>query len=60
MLKAALLAVCLLPGVAGCALVQDAYDDRRIDECRSLPTPDEQRNCEREARDASAGIPPRH
>ena len=45
-----LLAVSALLG--GCALGQDIYDERRVQECRELPTPDERRSCERAARDA--------
>ena len=45
---------CLL---GGCALGQDIYDDRRIAECRDLPTPNERMDCERNARDEAAGFP---
>ena len=49
------LSLCCLLG--GCALGQDLYDERRIDECRELPTPDERLDCERSARDDAAGFP---
>ena len=43
--------------VRACALGQDLYEDRRIDECRDLPTPNERLDCERDARDDAAGFP---
>lgn len=43
--------------VASCAIGQDLYDERRIDECRDLPTPNERIDCERAARDAASGLP---
>ena len=43
--------------LTGCALGQNVYDDRRIAECRELPTPNERLDCERTARDAAANIP---
>lgn len=56
-MRRAILAVSLIGILAGCALGQDLYDERRIDECRELPTPDERLTCERNARDEAAGIP---
>ena len=58
-MKAVLLSVGLCGLLAGCALGQDIYDDRRIDECRELPTPNERLDCERAARDDASGIPVR-
>lgn len=56
-MKSALLVLALSGLISGCALGQDIYDDRRVDECRELPTPDARRDCERAARDEAAGIP---
>ena len=56
-MKAAILVLTLSAIVGGCALGQDIYDERRVDECRELPTPDARRDCERAARDEAAGIP---
>lgn len=56
-MKSAILLLALSAIVSGCALGQDMYDDRRIDECRELPTPDARRDCDRVARDEAAGIP---
>lgn len=57
-MKRILLLFCLMPALGGCVIGQQIYDERRLDECRELPTADERRTCEREARDAEAGIPP--
>ena len=52
------LGITLLCGLlASCAIGQDLYDERRIDECRDLPTPNERIDCERSARDAASGLP---
>lgn len=56
-MKTAILVLVLSATIAGCALGQDMYDNRRVDECRELPTPDARRDCERAARDEAAGIP---
>ena len=56
-MKSAVLLLALSAIVAGCAIGQDLYDDRRVDECRELPTPDARRDCERAAHDEAAGIP---
>lgn len=56
-MKSAILLLALSVVVAGCALGQDIYDERRVDECRELPTPDARRDCERAVRDDAAGIP---
>lgn len=56
-MRSAIIALSLIGILAGCALGQDIYDERRINECRELPTPDERLNCERNARDDAAGIP---
>lgn len=56
-MKSAILVLALSGLIAGCAIGQDMYDDRRVDECRELPTPDARRDCERAARDDAAGIP---
>ncbi len=56
-MKTAVLILMLSGMLASCALGQDLYDDRRVDECRELPTPDARRDCERVARDEAAGIP---
>lgn len=56
-MKAALIRIGLCALLGGCALGQDLYDDRRIDECRELPTPNERLDCERGARDDAAGFP---
>ncbi len=56
-MKSALTIICLGAMLGGCALGQDLYDDRRIDECRELPTPNERLDCERAARDEAAGFP---
>lgn len=37
--------------LGGCALGQDVYDERQLDECRELPTPNERLDCERTVRD---------
>lgn len=58
-MKTALIIFCLSAMLGGCALGQDLYDDRRIDECRQLPTPNERLDCERAARDEAAGFPAR-
>lgn len=51
-MRAAISLVALSVLVAGCAIGQDIYDQRRIQECRDLPTPDERLSCERDVRDA--------
>jgi len=56
-MRAALLSVSLCVLLGACAIGQDIYDDRRIDECRELPTPNERLDCERAARDDAAGFP---
>ena len=56
-MKSLILILGLVSLLGGCAIGQDIYDNRRLDECRDLPTPDERRDCERAARDHSAGIP---
>ncbi|MCR9196913.1 MAG: hypothetical protein NXH88_19415 [Hyphomonas sp.] len=56
-MKAIALSLGLCCLLAGCALGQDMYDDRRIDECRELPTPNERLDCERAARDEASGFP---
>ena len=55
-MRAAICITCLCVLIGGCAIGQDIYDNRRIDECRDLPTPNERIDCERAARDASARI----
>ncbi len=57
-MKAALISFGLCTVLGACAIGQDLYDDRRIDECRDLPTANERLVCEREARDDAAGFPP--
>lgn len=57
MMKRALLCISLSALLGACAIGQDIYDDRRIDECRELPTPNERLDCERAARDEATGIP---
>lgn len=56
-MKAIVLSLGLCSLLAGCALGQDIYDDRRIDECRELPTPNERLDCERTVRDEASGFP---
>ena len=56
-MKTTLLVLMLSAMLASCALGQDLYDERRVDECRELPTPNERLDCERVARDEAAGIP---
>jgi len=56
-MRTAILVLMLCGMLAGCALGQDLYDERRVDECRELPTPNERLDCERVARDDAAGIP---
>nr|WP_156780859.1 hypothetical protein [Hyphomonas sp. Mor2] len=51
------MALCLCGLMGGCALGQELYDARRIDECRELPTPNERLDCERTARDAASVRP---
>lgn len=56
-MKTVLISISLSCLLGGCALGQDLYDHRRIDECRELPTPNERLDCERRARDAASGFP---
>ena len=55
-MRRAVLVLSLCALIAGCAIGQDLYDERRIDECRDLPTPNERIDCERTARDAASGL----
>lgn len=52
-MKAGIGVICFCLLIGGCAIGQDLYDNRRIDECRELPTPNERLDCERDARDQS-------
>jgi|GEM_PF-6142878 len=56
-MKSIAISLVLTALLGGCAIGQDIYDHRRIDECRELPTPNERLDCERAARDEAAGIP---
>jgi len=56
-MKALLVSLCLCSLLGGCAIGQDIYDDRQIEECRDLPTPNERVQCERDVRDAAEGFP---
>ena len=56
-MKAWLMSLGLCWLLAGCALGQDMYDARQIEECRERPTPDERLDCERAARDDASGFP---
>jgi hypothetical protein len=56
-MRRALICLGLCALLSACAIGQDIYDDRRIDECRDLPTPNERLDCERAARDEAAGFP---
>jgi len=38
--------------VPGCSILQDAYEERAMKECNSLPTRDERLACSRAADDA--------
>ena len=49
------LLICSL--IASCAIGEDLYEERRTNECRDLPTPNERIDCERAARDAASGLP---
>lgn len=51
-MRAAIGLLALSAVLTGCAIGHDIYDERRIHECRELPTPDERLTCERAARDA--------
>ncbi|MEL6862471.1 MAG: hypothetical protein AAGL11_11580 [Pseudomonadota bacterium] len=55
-MRRALLILSLCTLVASCAIGQDLYDERSVDECRDLPTPNERIDCERSARDAASGL----
>jgi len=56
-MKTAIASLLISTMLGGCAIGQHAYDNRQLDECRELPTPDERRTCERTVRDAASGIP---
>ena len=56
MRKAIALILSLTP-LSACAIGQQMYDNRRLEECYELPTPDERRACEREARDGASTRP---
>lgn len=50
-MKRILLGTFSLALLGGCAIGQDVYDDRQLDECRELPTSNERLDCERTVRD---------
>lgn len=50
-MRRAVIALTLCSLLGACAILQDAYDDRRSDECRQLPSPNDQIECERGAFD---------